>query len=279
MWRLLGPVLLVVLLATGCNHRDDTSVYGGISTYHPRVQHTKVESYRGVQVTVPRSWAPARLGCAEPAHGYVARPVAGCDATTHRLPSRPAVWFDSPLPVGIRHHEGLTVRTVAVDGRRLTAAATEEESDRIVHSAHTVGTDDNGCPLRPPAPGTWPDGGLGSVYAFSVCVYPRPHAELIWSGALPPRRGSRFVGRLVHGDRIRGLPRRDEGELPVVMLIVEADPEFGTFPAKVRFQVQFDPGRVVGGPRLATVALDQDLARPWAVPGVRTYLPAGLLPG
>ncbi|MGH3413281.1 MAG: hypothetical protein ACRDPH_09410 [Marmoricola sp.] len=280
----LLPLTLLTVLA-GCNGRGGGSVYGGESHYRAPPAATRTESYAGVSVDVPRHWdvgvSPGRhAACAPgPRPGgrapYVGRPVPGCPGPGTTAPPRArAVWLDSPLPVGVRRAHGLSVRTVAVGGQHVTAATSDPaRGRRIVESAQRVRTDDNGCALHARPSGGWPDQGLGRVYSFDVCVYPRAGGELLWSATLAPGAGERFVRRLPHAHRIPGVAYHDARDLPLVVLVAKADPRFGTYPTTVLFRVQFRPARVLGGPHLATIALSPRLLAPWDVPGVRLYVP------
>jgi hypothetical protein len=267
------PVVLALLVAgAGCG-TGPNATYGGGSDVQPPTPTTRTGSYGGLEGAVPRDWALGTLGCAEPAGPYVARPdpAARCSARRVPRPTRAAVWFDSPLPVGDRDAGALRLRTVERAGVRLSVAGrTRADVDRLLATAHRVDVDANGCRTRAETAGGYPDEGLAGVVRFSVCVYPGADAPLLWSAELSPAAGRAFLDADQAGRALRRPPVEERG--PVVVLVVTADQRFGTYPATAYYRVAFGPGRVTGGPGNRVVALTAAMARPWDVAGVREYV-------
>jgi hypothetical protein len=272
----LAAVLAAALVA-GCGTGPDDS-YGGTSDVQVPVSTVRVESFAGVQLEVPRDWALGTLGCAEPDRPYVARPdpVASCRSARVARPTREAVWFDSPLPVGARTVDGLHLRTLVRAGVRITVAGrTADRVDRVLATAHGAAVDAHGCRARPEAAGGYPDEGIAGVVRFAVCLYPRPDAPLLWSTELPAAAGRQFVAAERAARPVR--PEPEAGRGPVVVLVLTADEGFGTLPATVSYRVRLDPPRqVTGGRGNRVVALTAALLEPWDVPGLRLYAGARL---
>jgi hypothetical protein len=135
----------------------------------------RVESYRGVELSVPRFWSwgatpPSRTKPCGPFFdartdafrhamfdvGYVGRPDAVAWWQVCRNPPvephTPYVWFDSPLSVGsemVSSSATLVMRrtTVIVNGIRVTVADNNSgERAAILGTVRTVAVDSNGCP-------------------------------------------------------------------------------------------------------------------------------------
>jgi hypothetical protein len=135
----------------------------------------RLESYRGVELRVPRSWgwgaSPRSLSAqcgpyfgrrtdafqqALSDVGYVGRPDAKAGwlrcPTPAVLPHTPYVWFDSPEPVGtttVASSAKLTMlrTTVQVGGVRVTVADNDAaERTAILRTVDARSIDDNGCP-------------------------------------------------------------------------------------------------------------------------------------
>jgi len=228
-----AAVLAVVLLVGGVTyvaHRSETPA--GVITY-PSVhapQSWRYESYAGVQVQVPASWgwggAPLRSGIfhgkdslgscgaaqaavqsaedpssyVSAATGFTGRPVVmsdlcvswGSDGT---MPTGDALWFASPLAVGLRDVGGVVAETRAVGDQHVTVFSAHSALRRqILGTTEEVDTDANGCPSHPvleaqPGPdGLRPD-------SMSVCAYSQDSgaAVLLWSGRLPARSVQRYA--------------------------------------------------------------------------------------
>jgi hypothetical protein len=191
---------------------------------YPRVdvpQTWRWESYAGVQLRVPDTWGwgaspvtsdhfpgPRHLGAcgsnqasvlspaddatyASVLSGFVGRPAITNErcmswGAEGSYPAGDAVWFDSPLAVGVTQLGGILAETRAVGSQHVTAFSGNGRLRRqILGSAEQVDVDDNGCPTDPvvrPTAGSrvlQPD-------SLSVCVYSQDTgvSTLMWSGRL-----------------------------------------------------------------------------------------------
>ncbi|HET7431357.1 MAG TPA: sigma factor-like helix-turn-helix DNA-binding protein [Nocardioides sp.] len=218
-------VLAVLALVGGVAFvAHESRTPAGVITYPPTEvpQTWRYESYAGVQVQVPDTWgwggAPlhsdvfrgkAALGSCgsstatvkspnDPSSyissvtGFTGRPVRlsylclswGSDGI---MPRADALWFASPLPVGVKDLGSTVAETRAVGGQHVTAFSAQSALRRqVLGTAEQVATDASGCPARPvlqPADGparVQPD-------ALSVCVYSQDSGSsvLLWSGQVP----------------------------------------------------------------------------------------------
>jgi hypothetical protein len=213
--------LLVVALVGGLAFAGHTSRTrrGGIDEVPPPVPPDwRYESYAGVQVQVPPTWgwgaAPVRddrfaghlAGCGtsraavRPPDGradvpaltpFVGRPstvtgpcVPWGDGV---LPSSDAVWFASPLPVGVSDLGPVGAETRSVGGQRVTVFSHDRAlRQRILSTARPVEVDGNGCPTAPVVQSTRGPRRLDPV-SLSVCVYTQGSdgAALLYSERLP----------------------------------------------------------------------------------------------
>ena len=172
----------------------------------------RTESYAGIQVKVPETWAwggapfdaawePGErlLDCgatafvvpgsrdyenAPPGTPYVGRPVMLTDACALFDPERPAepsapyAWLGAPIPVGtVNFDNGYVMETVRVGDSTVSVATRDVDLRRqIIGTARAVDVDDNGCQTRlagPPTVGSVLVEGMGKVSETSVCVYVR----------------------------------------------------------------------------------------------------------
>ena len=266
-----------------------TSTPDGVITY-PQVDvpsDWRVESYAGVQVRVPVTWgfggSPVRSdsfrgrhlgGCganeaavlssaddatyASSVTPFVGRPAVMTDrcvpwGSDGVLPRSEAVWFASPLAVGVEHVGSQVAETRAVGSQKVSVFAGSSALRRkILGTAEVVRVDGNGCPTRAVQQPTRGPAGL-EPSSMSVCVYSEDTGapELMWSGhttepparsyadavaraapagtcadaaprplarARPPRRGRHAMGRRrprLRGDRrCRGLRAADSRHRP-----------------------------------------------------------------
>jgi hypothetical protein len=221
--RTLGPwpaaAAVLGLVATVALVNQATRTPPGVIHY-PAVSVPAVwrsESYDGVQVRVPDTWgwggAPIRsdifaghqlgaCGANEAAtrspsdHSpYLtsATPFTGRPATmTFRcypwgsdgvMPTTDALWFDSPMAVGVKPLAGVTAETRAVGTQHVTVFSGDTKLRReILGTAQEVDVDANGCPTRaverPSA-----DAGPSTPSSLSVCVYSQDTGTsvLLWS--------------------------------------------------------------------------------------------------
>ncbi len=179
----------------------------------------RYESYAGVQIQVPPTWgwggAPARDarfaghlgGCgtsrarvgqgADSADGSAGTPFVGRPSTLVGpclpwgspgiLPSSDAVWFASPLPVGLRHLGSVEAETRTVGAQAITVLSHDRAlRERILATARQVTVDGNGCPTAPVTHSTVGPRRLDPV-SLSVCVYTQDPggSTLLYSERLP----------------------------------------------------------------------------------------------
>lgn len=220
---LAGIAVVVLLGGVAYVAHESRSPAGAIS--YPKVavpSSWRYESYAGVQLQVPDTFGwgsapirsstfggPRHLGSCgadqatlqSPADSssyltsltrFVGRPAIlntrcatwGADGTT---PRGEAVWFASPLAVGVREVEGNVAETRAVGGQHITVFGGDSAARRqILGTAEVVSVDANGCPTTPV---TQPAAGPQDLKpeSMSVCVYSQDtgSTELMYSGALP----------------------------------------------------------------------------------------------
>ncbi len=221
-WRAALAVIALVGGVAYVSHESRTPA-GVIDYHHVAVPASwRYESYDGVQVRVPDTWGwgsspvtsqyfagPRHLGAcgsnqayvlsrADDASyvstltGFVGRPAItnvrcvpwGSEGS---LPSGDAVWFDSPLAVGVKGLGYTVAETRQVGDQRVTAFSHDQDLRRqILGSAEQVDVDANGCPTRPVVRATGGPQGLDPT-SLSVCVYSQDTgvATLMWSGKVP----------------------------------------------------------------------------------------------
>lgn len=181
----------------------------------------RYESFDGVQVRVPPTWgwggAPMGSGdqvttCGSPVAAalpnidglqsldhaaFVGRPVMMSDACqvgegALAWPTVSAVWFDSPLPVGIDRSGDQVATTIVVGSQAVTVFAGDDTlRSEILSTAETVAVDGNGCPTAPvrdPSPGPTD---AASPTGLSVCVYDA--GRLLWSAASGAQQARSYV--------------------------------------------------------------------------------------
>ena len=128
------------------------------------------------------------------------------------MPSTDALWFESPLPVGVRNVGSVVAETRAMGGQHVTVFSRESALRRqILGTAEVVDTDANGCPRTRRAPG---DGraptGLTPT-SLSVCVYSQDTGAsvLMWSGRVDGRSAQAYADAVQHGGPDRRRVHRD----------------------------------------------------------------------
>jgi hypothetical protein len=194
----------------------------------------RYESYAGVQVQVPDTWgwgsSPVRssifdgrrhLGACGTNQAAVLSPTddssyvssltrfVGRPAVTNQrcvpwgsdgvMPVGEAVWFGSPLAVGVTSTGGNLAETRAVGEQHVTVFGRDASLRRqILGTAEEVDVDANGCPTRAVMTPTTGPRSL-DPRSLSTCVYSQDTgvATLLYSGALP--QGS-AEGYVVHVD-------------------------------------------------------------------------------
>jgi hypothetical protein len=242
----LAALAVLTLVAGVAYVAHESRTPAGVIRY-PAVQAPsswRYESYAGVQLRVPDTWgwgaSPIRspdfdvrghLGACgtdqaavqSPADhspyvsfltGFVGRPAIvtercvnwGADGV---MPRGDAVWFDSPLPVGVKEVASTVAETRAVGGQRVTVFSDRSSLRRqILGTAEQVDVDGNGCPthavVRPMAgpSGLKPD-------TLSVCVYSQDTGvtRLMYSAALPAAVAHQYVARVAAvAPEARGCP-------------------------------------------------------------------------
>jgi hypothetical protein len=304
----LAALAVIALLGTITIVDHAASTPAGVITYpHLSTPPTwRAESYDGVEVQVPGTWgwggAPFRsdlfahhLGACgadtaavqsptdsssyiSSATGFVGRPAMlsdvcvpwGADGV---FPSGDALWFGSPLPVGVRAvSTGIVAETRAVGTQHVTVFADSSQLRRqILGTAHTVGVDAYGCPtdgVEQPTPGGVTPSGVRPT-SISVCVYSQDTGTtaLQWSGEVGTAAARAYV------DAVRTAGETGPGDCGSnpsgqwVALGVHGSPG-------IRWDVvDLACDRILtGGDRVMLSAAD---AKPWAVPGARAYVFAG----
>ena len=304
----LVGALAVLALVGGIAWTDRvTSTPDGVITYPHVAVPTgwRVESFAGVELRVPATWGygaspvptdgpgyPRHLaGCgsnqaavvssvgdstyATSVTPFVGRPVVtdprcapwGSDGV---MPQTDAVWFGSPLAVGVRTVGTVLAETRAIGDQRVTVFGRDSALRRkILGSVSVSAVDANGCPARAvqqPRPGP---AGLRPT-SLSVCVYSEDSGVpvLLWSGHLtaPPARD--YVAAVAAGraGSCGGLPH---GRW--VALGVHGD-------AGTRWDVVDLGCGVIRDPD-GTTAVTESTVRDWARDGVTAYapVPAGAL--
>jgi DNA-directed RNA polymerase specialized sigma24 family protein len=261
----------------------------------------RAESYAGVQVRVPSTWgwggAPIRadyfggrglgacgadsaaVGPDSPdpsdgasATGFVGRPAVmtfrcvpwGSDGV---MPSTDAVWFGSPMPVGLEGLGAVVAETRAIGGQHLTVFSADSQLRReILGSAEAVDTDANGCPttaVQQPAAG--PAGLQPS--ALSVCVYSQDTGVpvLLWSGREDAAAARRYVGVTARAPAASGdtCSRTPQGMWVALGVAGDAGERWDV--------VNLGCARILtaGGP---AAHLAPDVLDPWAHNAIRAYV-------
>jgi len=220
----LAAVAVVALVGGVAYVSHESRTPNGVISY-PRVdvpQTWRYESYAGVQLQVPDTWGwggspvtsafftgARHLGACGSNEAAVLSPVDGATyvsvltgfvgrpaimnprcvpwGSEGSYPPGDAVWFDSPLAVGVKPVGSTTAETRDVGGQHVTAFSQEGELRRqILGTAERVDVDGNGCPTRPVS---GPKAGPGDLQptSLSICVYSQDTgvATLMWSGELP----------------------------------------------------------------------------------------------
>jgi hypothetical protein len=226
----------VLALVVGTAYAADTSrQQNGIISY-PKVhapETWRYESYAGVQLRVPDTWGwgaspvrssifagPRHLGSCgtneaavlsplddasyvSPLTSFVGRPAMLTDrcmswGSAGTMPAREAVWFDSPLGVGLKTLGPTVAETRAVGDQHVTVFAPESSLRRqILGTVERVDVDGNGCPTQAIVRPTAGPGDL-EPEALSVCVYSQDTgaATLMYSGTVSAGGARAFTTRL-----------------------------------------------------------------------------------
>jgi hypothetical protein len=297
----LGVIALVCGVAYVANASREPGVISYPKTDAPATW--RYESYAGVQLRVPDTWgwgaSPVRSSIFSGPHHlgscgtnqaavlsptddspyvsvltrFVGRPAVLAErcmswGSAGTLPAGEAVWFASPIAVGVRSIDGILSETRAVGGQHITVFAPEPSVRRqILGTVEQVDVDGNGCPTRAVVrPTRGPSGRTPG--RLSVCVYSQDTgaATLEYSGSIPA------AGARAYAAHLDGALGRAGGGCPApsgrwVTLGLQ-DPN-GTRWDVVNLgcdRIQTADGR--------TALLTTTTVRDWAVGGVTAYVAA-----
>lgn len=231
--------LAVVALVGGVAYvSHESRTPNGLISY-PRVDvpHTwRYESYAGVQLRVPDTWGwggspvrssifsgPRHLGSCGTDQAavlsprdhsayvstltqFVGRPAILTDrcmswGSAGTMPTGEAVWFDSPLAVGVKPVGSTVAETRAVGDQKVTVFGSKPTMRReILGTAEQVDVDGNGCPTRAISRPTAGPTALEPV-GLSVCVYSQDTgvATLLYSGVLPQANARAYAAHVGAG--------------------------------------------------------------------------------
>jgi hypothetical protein len=229
-WAAAFAVVALVGGVAFISHETRTPA-GEISYGHVDVPASwRYESYAGVQVRVPATWGwgsspvtseyfagPRHLGACgsneayvlSPSDdspyvsartGFVGRPSItddrcvpwGSDGST---PVGDAMWFQSPMAVGVEPVGGTVAETRLVGHQHVTVFSLHQRLRRqILGSAELVDVDAHGCPTRPVTRATAGPVGLDPT-SMSVCLYSQDTgvSTLMWSGSVPAREAQAYA--------------------------------------------------------------------------------------
>jgi hypothetical protein len=305
VWVTVAAVLALVVTVAVVSRVTRTPP--GVITY-PSVHAPadwRYESYDGVQVQVPATWAFGGAPLhADFFHGrlaacganqaevlssadnatyvtsltpFVGRPSKMTEAcvpwgSDGAMPSGTAVWFGSPLAVGVRDVGPVRAETRAVGGQHVTVFAAESALRRqILGTAELMDVDGNGCPTRAVQVPTAGPASLTPT-SLSVCVYSQDTgtAALMWSGRL----GTRPARTYADASQQAGHDGRTCASVPTgrwVALGLHGD-------GGTRWDVVDLRCGAIERPGGGTVPLTPSTVRAWAHDGVTAYAvaPTGL---
>ena len=215
-----------------------TCTPGGVIRYQKVdvPQAWRYESYAGVQLRVPDTWGwggspvrssifsgPRHLGSCGTDQAavlsprdhsayvstltqFVGRPAILTDrcmswGSAGSMPTGEAVWFDSPLAVGVKSVGSTVAETRAVGDQKVTVFGSKPTMRReILGTAEQVDVDGNGCPTRAISRPTAGPTALEPV-GLSVCVYSQDTgvATLLYSGVLPQANARAYAAHVGAG--------------------------------------------------------------------------------
>lgn len=201
------------------------------------------ESYGGVQVRVPPSWAPgfgpmeegvrdagpSGVWCFDnfASTPYVGRPTYGSDVCHFFPADRPdppafdSLWFGAPVPNGTRQIGDYTQVTTTVAGLSVTATTRNPAlGEQILSTAEAVDIDAHGCQTQldePPSPQVPAVADTAEVTPLSVCLYDVGtdlKGTLIWSDLVEVDTSaySQALAAARGGDELALCKRAPEGE-------------------------------------------------------------------
>lgn len=276
-----------------------TSTPDGVISY-PHVSvpgDWRVESYAGVEIRVPVTWgfggSPVRsdsfggrhlggcganeaatLSAADPATyassvtPFVGRPAVMTDrcvpwGSDGVMPRSEAVWFASPLAVGVKAVGAQVAETRAVGGQKVTVFAGSSALRRkILGTARVVGVDDNGCPTRAVQQPTRGPAGL-EPSSMSVCIYSEDtgEPELMWSGRTSEAPARSYADAVTRAAPARTCPGLPHGRWLALGLHDGGGTRWDV--------VDLECGAIVDA--RGQVALTRDTVHDWKLDGVEAY--------
>jgi hypothetical protein len=297
----LAALAMAVLVGGVALVAHESRTPDGVITY-PRVHAPdgwRYESYDGVQLQVPDSWGwgsspitstyfagRRHLGACgsnqasvlsgsdgssyvSSSTSFVGRPVQTTRTcmtygSSGTMPEAPAVWFGSPLPVGVRSVGSTIAETRLAGDQHVTVFSGQPAFRRkVLGTVRTVTVDANGCPTRAVAA---PVAGPAALRpdSMSVCVYSQDTGStaLVFSTRLAAGSAQEYVdlvGTAGHG--------RDRCGPPSGRWVA-----LGLHGGGTRWDVAdlgCDAIRQAGG---RTVPMTVDTVRSWAVGGVTAYV-------
>jgi hypothetical protein len=306
----LGALVVLVLIVGVAVVAHATRTPDGEITYsHVSVPKSwRFESYDGVQVQVPDAWGwggapirssvfpgPRHLGSCganqaevlSPADhapyvstltGFVGRPAFAAESCTEwgsdgTMPEGDALWFGSPMPVGVKAVGGLVAETRAVGAQHLTVFSDDPTLRReILGSADQVGVDAHGCPTKAVTrPSAGPrDVAPGSVSSLSVCVYSQDTGESVlqYSETVNGDAAQEYADHAASAGTPGGACPTLQGRWVALGLHVAGGTRWDVV------NLGCERIQLAGG---GAAQLTPDTVRDWAVDGVRAYVttPAG----
>lgn len=291
----------VVLVLAGCATDAEPAAQPSSA---PAPGEWRTEVWGDVQLEVPVDWtlgyapmpnATGALECGvgplegggEETKAYVGRPGYGSDVClqTDLVDlglDRAGVWFGSVLPVGEAIAKtGLHQVTVDAGSGRVTVASKDEAVlRRVLDSVKRVDEDTHGCPATPDVERSYPDEGYGEVQALAVCVYERDGGwSRLWTTALPSAQAEQLVEAVEGAEE--GPPCKPQDTSQLVLLRVTAEDPMGDEPLARDLVMRPDGCASIQhwGTGGRWLRLAPELVRPWATPGVSTYVWSNGLPG
>jgi hypothetical protein len=260
----------------------------------------RYESYDGVQLQVPDSWgwgsAPIRstyfsgkdhLGACgsdqaavlatddESSYvtsttSFVGRPVettARCVTygAAGTMPEAPAVWFGSPLAVGVKNVGPTLAETRLVGTQHVTVFSGDPAFRRkVLGTAHAVDVDANGCPTRAVTVPTSGPAGL-KPDSMSVCVYSQDTgtAVLLYSTTRTLGSAQQYAALVDVARQGRDRCGTPSGRW-VALGLHDGDSTRWDVANPACAEIQRGGGR--------SVAMTGDTVRNWAVDGVTAYV-------
>lgn len=298
VWLAVLSVLGLVVGVAWVSHEGRAP--SGVITY-PRVSVPttwRFESYGGVQVRVPDTWgwggAPIRAdyfggnrlgGCGanQAAVGsdtsrssyvtsgmpFVGRPAVltrrcvpwGSDGV---LPTTDAVWFGSPMKVGLKGLGTVVAETRAIGDQHLTVFSADPRLRReVLGSAEVVDTDANGCPTRAVQEPVAGPAGLTPT-ELSVCVYSQDTGVpvLLWSGRADAAAAHRYV-EAVDASSAGPCDATPQGQWVALGVVGSAGERWDV--------VNLGCDRIVAAN--GSAALEPRTLGPWAHNAIRAYIP------